>query len=241
MEVKVLRLSELYTSVQGEGPRTGTSTVFVRFAGCNMRCPGWPCDTQHAIDPKIYRFQSEKLDPVELAAMIEEHCTRKGARNICLTGGEPFMQPSDDLHKMITALAHPSRWATFEVFTNGSYPFPEWTKEPMINMQYTMDWKLKGSGESQTGLAVRRTNALWLKETDAIKFVVKDEDDMIAAREIAWDLSDKGCKAQYWMGKVWGGELTDQDLVDYMQNNTSDWKLNVQTHKYIWHPDERGV
>lgn len=236
----MLRLSEIYTSVQGEGPRTGQPTIFVRFAGCNMRCPGWPCDTQHAIDPAIWRYQSEKLQPSDLGRQIESLAFNKGARNICLTGGEPFMQNHDDLYDMIKYLTPPKPWCTFEVFTNGSYKFPEWTKEPEIDMHFNMDWKLVGSGEAQTALDIRYENALWLKKTDGIKFVVKNYKDLLEARLIYETLRDRGCKAQFWVGAVWG-EITDAAIVDFIQEWKVSWNLNVQVHKYIWNADERGV
>jgi 7-carboxy-7-deazaguanine synthase len=206
-----------------------------------MRCPGWPCDTQHAIDPKIWRFQSEKLQPVNIGHQINNLAFDKGARNICLTGGEPFMQNHDDLHDMINTLAHPSRWCTFEVFTNGSYKFPKWTKDPMIEMLFTMDWKLPGSGEQNTFTDVRTENALWLDRTDGIKFVVKDEDDLYAAKNVASFLKRQGCKAQFWVGRVWDTEITDQFIIEFIQRWKLDWKLNVQVHKFIWAPEARGV
>jgi len=65
-----MRLSELYTSIQGEGPRVGQPVQFMRFAGCNLRCPSWPCDTQHAIDAARYRHEWETVTPEELAGRV---------------------------------------------------------------------------------------------------------------------------------------------------------------------------
>lgn len=236
-----LILSEMYTSVQGEGPRTGTPTIFVRFAGCNMRCPGWPCDTLHAIEPSIWRFDSERLTGLELAEKIRNEANQKGTTNICLTGGEPFLQNGQELYEAISALAHPTRPYSFEVFTNGSFSFPQWTKEPLINMHFNMDWKLLGSGEADTARDVRRHNALWLEKDDVIKFVVGDSYDLDEAYEVARTLSMEGFKGSFWLGRVWDSEVDDQDLLDFMSRRKLPWKLNVQLHKYIWHPDERGV
>jgi 7-carboxy-7-deazaguanine synthase len=205
-----------------------------------MRCPGWPCDTQHAIDPAIWRFQSEKLQPFHLAHKAKSASLNTGAKNFCLTGGEPFMQNHDDLRDFVKCIAHPSKWCSFEVFTNGSFKFPEWTKEPMINMHFMMDWKLLGSGEASTNVDIRYENAIWLKETDGIKFVVKNENDLVQARMIYETLMERGCKAQFWVGAVWG-EMEDARLVDFIQQNRMPWNLNVQVHKYIWAPEERGV
>src|SRR3954453_9454433 len=88
-----MRVVEHYTSVQGEGKNVGLPTQFVRFAGCNFKCPGWPCDSSHAIDPKLYRPLQKNVTPADIIATA----FLQPANNICLTGGEPMMQPQVDL------------------------------------------------------------------------------------------------------------------------------------------------
>ena len=237
----MLRLVEHYVSVQGEGPRVGTLTQFVRFAGCNMRCPLWPCDTQHAIDPSIWKDNSYKREGLALASEITTIASETGAYNICLTGGEPFMQQSMDLYDAIVPLAHPTRRYSFEVFTNGSFPFPIWSKEPLIEMLYTMDWKLGGSGEADHNRLTRSTNATaFLKSTDGIKFVVTSEADMQEARNVAGSLRRGGFQGTFWIGAAWD-KITNQEIIDYLIKWKLNWKLNVQIHKHIWHPDKQGV
>src|ERR1700704_2587022 len=89
-------LSEVYNSIQGEGPNVGQPTTFVRFAGCNMRCPGWPCDTPYAIDPAIWRYESMKASTMWVAEQILD----LKPRHVCFTGGEPFMQPWEELQEL---------------------------------------------------------------------------------------------------------------------------------------------
>jgi 7-carboxy-7-deazaguanine synthase len=236
-----LRLVEHYVSVQGEGPRVGALTQFVRFAGCNMRCPLWPCDTQHAIDPSIWRTNSYKRSGIDLAAEIANIAYETGALNICLTGGEPFMQDNMALYDTISALAHPSGRYSFEVFTNGSFPFPVWSKEPMIDMLYTMDWKLPGSGEESHNISTRNVNATaFLTPTDGIKFVVVDKNDLDEARRISTSLRKSGFLGTFWVGAAWD-RISNQEIISYMIKWKLKWKLNVQVHKYIWHPDMQGV
>src|SRR5690348_12888833 len=110
----MLRLSETYTSFQGEGPNTGMRTQFVRFAGCNFKCPGWACDTPHAIDPKIFTKEQRPYEPQELADYVLGFRTQ----HICLTGGEPFLQNQTELNDFVVALVREG--CTVEVFTNGS-------------------------------------------------------------------------------------------------------------------------
>lgn len=227
----MLRLSEMYSSIQGEGVRVGLPTTFVRFAGCNMRCPGWPCDTPHAIEPSIWVKESEKVTALELA----ERISNEVPRNICLTGGEPFLQKEEELHELIVSCAPELTW---EVFTNGSFPFPQWALD---RLHFTMDWKLKGSGEAETYRGVRTVNALSLKETDDIKFVVKDEADLREAMTYAIVLRNRGYRGGFLVGAVWS-EINDEFIVSWMlEQGIHDWRLNVQTHKYIWMPEERRV
>jgi len=228
-----LRLSELYTSIQCEGPNTGRPTQFVRFAGCNMRCPGWPCDTPHAIEPSIWRHESEKLDPVRLWDKCFDG--GNGVPALCLTGGEPFMQKSGDLQEFVE-MAH-AAGMQLEVFTNGSFDFPHWA---LVHLQFIMDWKLTGSGEAATNYNTRMQNAMKLKRSDSIKFVVCDTKDLEEAAGEYLHLQSRGCSAQFWVGAAWD-RIDTQSVIDFVLSNKLPWKLNVQVHKYIWPPDQRGV
>jgi 7-carboxy-7-deazaguanine synthase len=195
-----------------------------------MRCPGWPCDTEHAINPKIWRFESEKVDPMELAVRINE----EGVENICLTGGEPFMQPNADLWELCNELL--SMGHELEVFTNGSYKFPEWA---LASMNFVMDWKLQGSGEADTNRPIRLHNALDLGSTDVIKFVVKDKDDLNEALALTVLFrSSHPVSAQLWVGAAWGC-ISEAEVIDYMKEHGPPWKLNVQMHKFIFDPNAR--
>lgn len=233
------KLLEHYTSVQGEGPKVGTLTQFVRFAGCNLRCPGWPCDTPQAIFPNLYVNQYEKLYPGELVARCEGMRDLHGATNICLTGGEPLMQDATDIRTLCKNLR--GEGFSIEIFSNGSYPFAEWVRR---NCTIMMDWKLTGSGEkfTETMHSVRLANAGDLTSSDGIKFVCKNTDDLFEALNMACDLTTKHlCRAKYWLGVAFG-ELTEADAVQFMMDHQlSDWGLNVQVHKYVWNPNARFV
>lgn len=151
----LLRLNEHYVSVQGEGPNTGVMTQFVRFSGCNMRCPGWPCDTQHAIQPALFK-DDPKLEPLSILAQADFSRASTGASHLCITGGEPFMQDRARLQEL--ALAAISAGYTIDVFTNGSFEFPSWVTFSPVTI--IMDWKLKGSGEELTKIDVDRKSVV---------------------------------------------------------------------------------
>jgi 7-carboxy-7-deazaguanine synthase len=232
-----LRVNEVYTSVQGEGPKTGVLTQFVRFAGCNMRCPGWPCDTQHAIIPALYMNDgvTRKWATGNLAGVVVANAEETGARNICLTGGEPFMQNHDELRDFIQDLAKAS--LSVEVFTNGSFKFPRWAFSLSHIM---MDWKLAGSGEATTAVGIRLQNSVDLRPYDGIKFVVTSGEDLEEARQLTYGFMRRGLQAQFWVGAAWD-KISDTEIVDYIQATKMPWRLNVQLHKHIWPADKRGV
>lgn len=227
----MLRVSEHYVSSQGEGPRTGEMTQFLRFAGCNMRCPGWPCDTPHAIFPEIYLKDSRKKTVDDIVM----DCIEKRVRNICWTGGEPFLQKHTELYNLQRFLT--DEGFNLECFTNGSFEFPDWA---LTHVKMIMDWKLKGSGEADTARPARIHNALNLSRHDCIKFVVIDMDDLMEAKDVYHTLKDQGCKAQFWIGRAWD-KMDDAFLVEWLIKENIDWKLNVQVHKYVWSPEMRGV
>jgi 7-carboxy-7-deazaguanine synthase len=231
----MLSLVEHYVSPQGEGPYTGVMTQFVRFAGCNMRCPGWPCDTQHAIDPTIWYPNHYKREPKELLNDCDRKANETGAFNICLTGGEPFMQNASQMDLLVRELV--DYGFTIEAFSNGSFPYSE---AVLRHVQIMMDWKLKGSGEATKAVEQRVQNALLLRNNDGIKFVVTGREDLEEARLIDRMLCSRDCQAGFWVGAAWG-RISDQEIVEYVKEHQLDWRLNVQVHKHIWAPDERGV
>lgn len=183
------------------------------------------------------------MTPEELAGRITATASETGAENICFTGGEPFLQGAEDIHSLCNILNTKGDFI-YEVFTNGTFEFPLWTKEDTIDMQFNLDWKLPGSGEhlNKTQDEIRFKNALLLDPFDCIKFTVKDETDLDYTLDYARMLNQVGCVATYYIGRVWGCKLSDVDLIKFMEDNKlTDWKLNVQLHKFIWEPDQRGV
>ncbi len=101
-----MRVNEIFYSLQGEGYFTGTPSVFLRFSGCNLRCPF--CDTQH----ETFREMTEEE--------IVEAVTQFPAHHVVVTGGEPSLQLTASLVEKLHAAG---RFVAVE--TNGTRPLPE--------------------------------------------------------------------------------------------------------------------
>ncbi len=102
------RLTEMFSSLQGEGRWTGRPATFIRFASCNLACP-W-CDTP----------RSAKAKTLSLAAVLEK-VDALGDRGVIVTGGEPTIQPH--LGALVRALKQRGLWVALE--TNGLVDAPE--------------------------------------------------------------------------------------------------------------------
>lgn len=231
-----MKVCEVYTSVQGEGPNVGKPITFIRFGGCNLRCPGWGegtlpdgsvvpgCDTVFAVYPE-WRGTWNRKQGWEIMRMIPAE-----PRRVCLTGGEPLIQQAMALENLFDLLAEEDY--QIDLFTNGTKPLPEWAMSPRVTV--VMDFKLPGSGEYGK---FDQTNWAKLQAKDAIKFVCADTIDFEVALGTLED--NKGTlRAQVFFGPVWG-VLDEGELAEWMTGLYPEGRLNMQTHKFLWDPDER--
>ncbi len=228
----MLRLLEHYASPQGEGPRVGIMSQFVRFAGCNLRCPGWPCDTQQAIDPKLFTKEQVFVTPEDLIEKIIVMNALTGAYNVVFTGGEPMMQTQGDLRQVVEALAGAYR---FEIFTNGTRPITPFLR---MHCDFVIDWKLPGSGEDPHDLQ-RIDNIVRLahSESDAVKFVITSMSDLTKAYAL-YDEFLKDGQVQTFVGAAWD-KFSNEKIVAYIKAHQLPWRLNVQVHNYIFGAQRR--
>lgn len=100
------RINEIFHSLQGEGFWTGTPSVFVRFSGCNLKCPF--CDTNH----EEYTEMSDEA--------IVNHVKKFNCKHVVLTGGEPGLFVTE---KLIDLLHKEGKFVTIE--TNGTKELPQ--------------------------------------------------------------------------------------------------------------------
>ena len=164
---------------------------------------------------------------------IAEAITRTGVRNVTLTGGEPLLQK--DIRVLLERLAQEKSLAV-EIETNGSMPIA-----PYQRMQHapsmTMDYKLPFSGmEGKMCL----DNLKELLPKDTVKFVCGSLEDLQKAEKIidSYHLTEK---CAVYLSPVFGA-IEPADMVEYMkEHHMNGVNLQLQLHKFIWDPQERGV
>jgi len=230
-----LRLLEHYTSTQGEGPRVGKLTQFVRFAGCNLKCPSWPCDTPFAIDPKLFNSEQKIHTSQSLAKAIADEEQKTGARNICFTGGEPLIQPQGELAILVERLTTYGIYAP-EIFTNGTRDV---SNDLIDYCNFVVDWKLEGSGEDPFN-DVRIANLKkFQRPATSIKFTIASQADLALAHTL-WQEHLQRDVFDIFVGPVWE-EMSAQRIVEYIKENKLPWRLNTQVHNYIYGAQVRGT
>lgn len=215
----LFHVTEIFDSIDGEGKRTGYMAIFVRLAGCNLRCNY--CDTPYSL---TLEDTKETLTEEELLERIQSFPWKR----VTLTGGEPMLHP---LHHLVTVLGEEGYEVNIE--TNGAIPL--WRERPE-GVFYTMDFKCSGSGMKSY---MNRDNFRLLTEKDVLKFVVSDERDMDEMKEIISEFPAN--HPEYFVSPVWG-RIEPKELVEYVRKNgLKDVRVQVQLHKIIWDPSMRGV
>ncbi len=211
-------VSEIFFSLQGESSSAGLPTVFIRTAGCHLRCSY--CDTAYA------RHGGTAMTVEE----VFSQATAFGCRRFCLTGGEPLLQPAEEVQQLIDLLAP----YELSIETSGAIDVGRWRLHPAH--RWVLDVKCPSSGE--TGRMDLR-NLERLRPVDEVKFVVGDAADYAWARGIirAYGLERR---SRVLFSPVFG-VLAPALLAGWLLEDRLEARLSLQVHKYIWGPEARGV
>ena len=215
---------ESFLSINGEGKRAGQLAVFLRFAGCNLRCSY--CDTMWANQPDVAYTWMTKEE-------IYEIVRQSRAKNVTITGGEPLLQ--EGMKELLVFLAEDES-LTIEIETNGSVDLtPYLSISDRVVM--TMDYKLPGSGmEDRMNLF----NLKKLRTVDTVKFVSGSREDLIRAVQIMEEYALRGRCACY-LSHVFG-RIEPVEMVEFIkERQLTGVNLQIQMHKVIWDPEMKGV
>ncbi len=217
------RLVEHFISINGEGQRAGELALFLRFAGCNLRCD-W-CDTMWANGKDA---PHTKVNKSTLTAIAED-AIAQGVRDVTLTGGEPLLQ--EGMVELIDALSRLG--LRVEIETNGSVPIAPFIEKhrPVI----TMDYKLPSS-KMERFMCLE--NLPLLQSYDTLKFVCGSRQDLYRAEQIIEEYSP--C-CEIFFSPVFG-RIEPAEIVEFMkERKLGNVRLQLQLHKLIWDPEMRGV
>ncbi len=211
-----LRITEIYASIQGEAAFSGYPCTFVRLTGCPLRCK-W-CDT-------VYGFEGGKeFSQDEVVAKVAE----LGLHHVELTGGEPLAQAG--AIPLMQALI--GRGHRVMIETGGSESIEDIPQDVHI----IMDIKCPGSGMVEKN---RWANLDFLKASDEIKFVVANRADFDWAMDLV-----RGKKLHERCQLIFScafGLVQPKDLAEWMVEVKAPGRMQLQMHKYIWHPRAKGV
>ncbi len=212
----MLKVNEIFHSIQGESTHAGRPCVFVRLTGCNLRC-SW-CDTEYA-------FHEGR--PMAIDAVVEA-VRRFDCDLVEITGGEPLLQP--EAVPLMRALLDDG----FEVLveTGGHVPIDAVPD----GVRRIVDVKCPGSGESDRN---HWDNLERLRPGDEVKFVLADEVDYRYAADVVRRLSlDR--RATVLFGPV-AGRLDAGELAGWILRDRLPVRFQIQVHKVLWPDLVRGV
>jgi 7-carboxy-7-deazaguanine synthase len=226
-----LYLIEIYKSVQGESSFAGRPCIFVRLAGCNLRC-AW-CDSEYTFKGGYKLTESEIVAEIEKLAPV---------RLIEFTGGEPMLQERELIPLMTRLLA-----SGYELMieTSGERPLAN----VPVDVHKIVDVKCPGSGE---GGSVRLENLQALTKRDEVKFVISDRTDYEFAREFVNEhgleqkvgsvlFSPAFTKTPSPIRTAENCLLDPRVLVEWMLADGLEARLSLQIHKFVWEPAMKGV
>ena len=213
-----IKVNEIFFSIQGESTWAGEPCVFIRLTGCNLRCSY--CDTTYAYDEGPFMDIEEIVDRINgfECSLVE------------VTGGEPLLQ--DETPKLITTLLDLGYTVLIE--TNGSKDISTVDRRCIK----IVDIKCPFSNEAKNN---DLENINRLRQGDELKFVIADRTDYDYAVDILSRISDEILSLIHVHFSPCFGRIKPQDLAEWILKDKLKVSLNLQLHKYIWPPDQRGV
>jgi 7-carboxy-7-deazaguanine synthase len=229
---KTVQIIEVYKSLQGESSYTGLPCVFVRLAGCNLRCT-W-CDSE-------YTFKGgQRMSLEEIEAEVH-HLSPEGGL-VEITGGEPLVQEREAVALMDRLLAI---GYTVLLETSGERPL----ERVPAGVVKIVDVKCPDSGEGDT-FRIENLNALGRQ--DELKFVIASRQDYEFARDFIRQhvlntragtviLSPAFRKDAAGGRDVSHCMVDPQHLAEWMLADGLNARLGLQIHKFIWEPSLKGV
>jgi 7-carboxy-7-deazaguanine synthase len=205
----MLRITEIFYSLQGESNTVGLPTVFIRLTGCPLRCSY--CDT-------AYAFTGGKK--IGIDAIIAQ-AGQYGTRYITITGGEPLVQTG--CHELMTRLLDKGYVVSLE--TSGAFDVSE-VDQRVVKV---MDLKAPSSGELSKN---RYQNIGFLTTKDQLKFVIGDDNDYVWSKAVLaeYDLLNR-CEILF---SPVTGQQNPTELAEKILEDRLPVRFQLQLHKILW-------
>lgn len=219
----VLKVVEMFYSIQGESSFIGKPCLFIRLHGCNLRCSY--CDTKYAYD------EHSTFDEVPVDEVLRE-ALESPAPVVELTGGEPLLQMDGVLKLCLDLVKH----KTILIETNGSISLQPFSRHPS-NLHVIMDVKMPSSGMYEK---MNWWNLENIYRGDQFKFVVGGWDDFQCAKEVCLKYGLNSGVNEVLISPIFG-TVPLQDLAEWVLDSMPYARMQVQLHKIIWDPSTRGV
>jgi len=211
----LLKVNEIFYSIQGESSFLGIPFVFVRLTGCNLRCSY--CDTKYAYE------EGEEL----MVEQILKQVKKFKCRYVEITGGEPLLQ--DDTPFLVDSLIDEGFNVLVE--TNG-------TKDVSVisdKATMIMDIKCPSSGEVDK---IDWENIKRLDKKDEVKFVIAEKSDYDWAKGIITE-RNLTYKANVLLSPV-KEKLDPATLAEWILKDNLKVRFQLQVHKILWPEEKRG-
>jgi 7-carboxy-7-deazaguanine synthase len=212
----MLKINEIYKSVQGESSKAGLPCTFIRLTYCNLRCSY--CDSEYAF------YDGKEMEIGEILSEVK----KLDCNLVEVTGGEPLFQK--ECIELIKGLCDEGYEVMLE--TGGSLPIKEVDKHVMI----ILDLKCPSSGMMKKNLY---ENVYHLKPSDELKFVIGNREDYDWAKEVVakYNITEK-CSVLF---STVFGTLNPATMVEWILQDKLNVRFQLQMHKYIWDPKTKGV
>ena len=214
----MLRVTEIFRSIQGESTHAGRPCTFVRLTGCPMRCV-W-CDSEYTFTGGEHISIDDVLKQVRAF----------GCRLVEVTGGEPLAQK--EALTLIQRLCDED----FEVLIEtGGYFSTEGIDE---RARVILDVKCPGSGEADRNHwpNLERLRA----DRDEVKFVIASRADWDFGTDVIKRFELERRTLAVLISPAWG-VINLQDLAEWVATSGLNLRMQLQLHKYVWGPEARGV
>jgi len=208
-----LRITEIFNSLQGETRSVGLPTVFVRLTGCPLRCVY--CDTAYAFSG------GEQMNLESIIADVQQYASR----HVTVTGGEPLAQPN--VLQLLTALCDLDYEVSLE--TSGALD----VSGVDARVVKVLDLKTPASQECHRNLY---DNIELLNRQDQVKFVICDRQDYDWAK-MQMDQYRLNSRVDDVLFSPSHGELTGQQLAQWILEDGLQVRFQLQLHKYLWNDD----